>query len=533
MINSAKILLLILSTFIFNFRASSQDLEISSDLIFEGEPYLAINPSNSQHIVVAWMGFVPFNSISIKSRTSFDGGSTWSSEAIIPHEFSGITTTSADPSIEFDDLGNVFLCYVDYNVLMDSGAVFVRKSTDGGLMWDAPVEVINIHSDGANKPADRPWMRIDRSSGMNNGNIYVTTMTPRVFGFIPPPYHPYFTRSTNGGLSFEPWQYLDAPGWLAGSLIPQPTPFPTVTSNGIFYSVYPSWVLTQNVNAQYVLAATSDGGNNFTHSLITAPPNSSAVTDQDAKRGFPLISNPSNNNHLVFLNLLNTNGDADVFMMETFDGGVNWSNAIRINDDPIGNNRMQDLIWADFDDDGDFIVTWRDRRNGTDSTYATASETWAAVRLKDSANFMPNFMLSDTIAAYDSVLASGGNDFMCVDLRNDTIHAVWGDTRNGSLSIWYKRLAIDGTVLSVQEVASEKTPQIKLYPNPTASRIFIEGDNLKNVVVFDSNGKKLMSKQIESEGQNIELNLEGYAKGIYIIEVSTLDSKMSKKVIKR
>ena len=28
--------------------------------------------------------------------------------------------------------------------------------------------------------------------------------------------------------------------------------------------------------------------------------------------------------------------------------GLTWSNSIRINDDPIGNNRMQDLIWADL-----------------------------------------------------------------------------------------------------------------------------------------------------------------------------------------
>lgn len=130
---SIKYLFLFLFTGIALFKTNAQDLNISDGVIFEGEPYLAINPANSQHIVVAWMGHVLLNKISIKSKVSFDGGVNWSEENVIPHEFDG--ATSADPTLEFDNLGNVFLCYVDYNVLTDSGAVFIRKSMDDGLTY--------------------------------------------------------------------------------------------------------------------------------------------------------------------------------------------------------------------------------------------------------------------------------------------------------------------------------------------------------------------------------------------------------------
>ena len=52
---------------------------------------------------------------------------------------------------------------------------------------------------------------------------------------------------------------------------------------------------------------------------------------------------------------------------------------------------MQDLVWADFDEDGDLVISWRDRRNGDEGTYETASEIWAAFRDKDELVFSPNF----------------------------------------------------------------------------------------------------------------------------------------------
>lgn len=52
----------------------SQNTLVSNGNIFEGEPYLVINPQNQQHLVAAWMGYQLNQKICIKSAVSFNGG---------------------------------------------------------------------------------------------------------------------------------------------------------------------------------------------------------------------------------------------------------------------------------------------------------------------------------------------------------------------------------------------------------------------------------------------------------------------------
>ena len=524
-----RTILLIILVVICKTSLFAQNINVSSGTVFDGEPYLAINPSNAQHIVVAWMGYLPYNYIVIKTKVSFDGGQTWSNTNYIPH--TNPVFGACDPSLAFDNLGNVFLCYVDYNVNIDSGAVYVIKSIDGGLHWGVSVEVINAQSDLGKYPIDRPWISIDRSGGSYNGNIYITTMPPNIFGPLSPPYHPYFICSVDGGNSFEQWKYLDTTGWLAGNIIPQPTPFSTVSSNGVFYSVFPSWVLSQNLNPQFILASSVNGGISFTYNKIIDYPFNIVVNDTLSKKGFPLIANPSNPNHLVFFNLFKIHGDADVFMWESFDGGNTWTDSIRINDDPISNNRMQDLIWADFDLDGDLIVSWRDRRNASDSTYTTSSEIWGALRHKDSLTFYPNFRISDSIVAYDSILSYAGNDFMCIELRNDTLNAVWGDPRNGKLNIWFQRMSFSGIILSTQQLACEVIPSILIYPNPINNTVSIEGDKIRQLIIYDMSGKEIIHNNYKKAENKITLDLGYLLKGVYLINILSEQGFQTGKII--
>lgn len=505
----------------------AQNQNLSNGNIFDGEPYLSINPTNSQNMVVAWMGYFPYTKAYIKTKVTFDGGKTWSSLNSIPH--TNTLFGSADPSLAFDNSGNVFLSFIDFNKISNSGAVFVVKSTDGGLTWGNPVEVINVNSD-TQKPIDRPWIGIDRSGGVNEGNIYITTMPPTVFGYLPPPYHPYLSVSLDGGNSFQ-WRYLDTTNWLAGNIIPQPSASNCVASDGSFYAVYPSYVYSQNVYPQYIIASSQNGGKSFSYNTVFS--SLSNVSDTLAKKGYLLITDPSNPNHLTFFYLGTGYGDIDVFMRESFDKGVNWSDATRINDDPIANNRMQDLVWADFDNDGDLVVSWRDRRNGTDSTYTTSSEIWGAVRSKDSTDFSANFRISDSSVPYDTILSYAGNDFMCIKFADDTLNAVWGDTRNGKLNIWFQRMSMTGLISSSQLISSENVPDIEIYPNPSFSSITIEGKHIAKVIVFNEKGKVVLTKQNLNGNENIVVGLKGLSKGIYFVQVTTSKGIILKKIIKQ
>ncbi len=519
---------LIIALFLTITSSFGQNQNISNGSVFDGEPYLSINPTNPQHMVVAWMGYLPFSNIVLKTKVTFDGGQTWSNTNPIIH--ANPVYGSADPSLEFDNTGNVFLSYIDYSSSLDSGAVYVTKSTNGGINWETSVEVINAHSDVGKYPIDRPWMSIDRSDGVNDGNIYITTMPPKAFGTLPPPYHPYFMVSTNGGNSFSPWQYLDTTNWLAGNMIAQPMPTNCVSSNGTFHAIYPSYIISQSVFARYIIASTNDSGNSFTyHTVLNS---TSGISDTLPKKGYLLRSNPSDAYHLAFFYLDKTHGDLDIFMRESFDEGVNWSTATRINDDPIANNKMQDLIWADFDNDGDLVVSWRDRRNGLDSTYTTSSEIWGAVRSKDSTNFSANFQISDNSVPYDTILSFSGNDFMCIKIVDDTLSAVWGDTRNGNLNIWFQRMSMTGLLLSTQQISSEKIPNIKIFPNPSVSTITIDGNYVYEIIIMDENGKALLTKQDLMGSENVVVNLSDLTAGIYFVQVMTAKGTIVKKIIK-
>jgi len=508
----------------------AQNRNLSNGVVFDGEPYLTINPTNSQHLVVAWMGWKLNNKITIKTRVSFDTGLTWSTTNNISHTVS--TYQSADPSLAFDNYGNLFLCFVDYTPSPAAGAVYVIKSTDGGLSWGTPTEVINVNSDGTQQPLDRPWMVIDNSGGVNDGNIYVTTMNPNVFGPVTPPYNPYFIKSTNAGVSFDPWRYLDTTNWKAGSIIPQPMATPCVSSNGTFHAIYPSLVFTQSPPGQYILATTTSAGNTFNYN--TALQILIGNTDTLPKKGYLLIANPADSNHLIFAYPSFDNGDIDVYITESSNAGNTWATPIRVNDDPIANDRMQDLIWADFDTDGDLIVTWRDRRNAPDSTYTVSSEIFGAVRWKDSTNFSPNFVITDSSISYNNVLAQSGNDFMNVNLINDTLYAVWGDTRNNFLNIWFQQKDLKTGAIYIKDLANNTSP-IEIYPNPIKDLLNINsGKNLLNnaeIEIINILGESILKQKVNH--QRTQLNISNLKSGNYLLKFSNQNGTQALKFIKQ
>ncbi len=492
-----------------------QNKNISNGIIFDGEPYLSINPNNSQHMVAAWMGYQFNNQIVIKTRVTFDAGNTWSTTKYIPHK--SPTYTSADPSLQFDNSGNLFLAYIDYKLARDSGTVLVTKSTDGGLNWGTPVKAIDLYDDANTKFCiDRPWMVIDQSNGPNQGTIYVTTMNGE--GASPTPFNPYLVKSTNGGNSFSPYRYIDSTGYLAGSLVSQPMPTPSVGSDGTFYAIYPSYVVTQNPLPQFFIASSSNTGNSFNYNTVYT--SATTFNDSLAKKGYLLISNPANANHLAFFFLHNPNGDGDIYMLESLNKGASWGTPQKINDDVAGNGKMQDMVWADFDDDGDLVVAWRDRRNASGTGYQQPTEIYAAVRKNGSGSFAPNFKISDQSVAFDTVLNGSGNDFMCIKLVDDTLSAVWGDTRNGRLNIWFQRIGFDGTILSTKSIASEKLPQINIYPNPTKNYFSVESDaKIKSISILDVTGKVI--RKIDVNDYKYASKANDLPSGIYQIIAHT------------
>jgi len=502
----------------------SQNINISQGNIFDGEPYIAVNPDNSQHIVIAWMGYKLTQKIAIKVKASFDGGKSWSNESTLKHD--NPLFTSADPSIDFGPEGDVYISYIDFSgfdVEPIQGGIYISKSSDGGLNWKNPVLVLEMNSDPGKRPIDRPWINVDRSQGDNKGNIYITSMNAK--GVDSPPYHPYISVSTDGGSTFN-WKYLDSENWLAGNVIAQPMATNALTSDGIFYAVYPSYVLSQNILPQYILAKSIDGANTFTYN--TAFASASTVNDPNIKRGYLISVDPSDSKHLIFLHLTNNSGNIDVGISESFNEGKNWHEFNKINDD--NSNAMQDMAWGDFNDKGDYVVTWRDRRKAPNNSYANPYEFWATVKYKDSLSFSKNFRISDTIIAFDDILLKSGNDFMNCSYIEDTLYSVWGDTRNGKLNIWFHKTTIpDKNINLIKKISSESNILVKIYPNPTSSNVVIEAKDIIKITIYDINGD--LVKNIKYNFKTDRCKIENLYAGIYILKVETAQGKILKKLV--
>ena len=491
----------------------AQNVNLSGGAFYEGEPFIAMNPADNNHLVVAWMGFQFGQQVVIKTKVSFDGGMTWSGTSILQHVVS--SNGSADPSVRFDNAGNVFVCYIDFdNTNFSNGAVVVSSSTDGGLNWNSPVEAINIGQCPNQLCIDRPWMVIDNSGGTLDGTIYVTSMNAGETVLVTPPFHPYLAVSTDNGNSFGPLRFLDTTNYLVGSIIDKPMPTPAVAADGRFIAIYPSYETSQSLFAQVFMASSYTAGASLSHALV----GQSAIgfSENSTKKGPLLIASEFNPNHYAYLFLSEIQGDLDIFLVETLDAGLTWSPFLRVNDDAVGNNVLQDLVWADFNESDDLVVCWRDRRNGGQG-FSSDSDIYAAVKYSDSSNFSSNFPVTDITVQHDPMLASSGNDFMSVVFSGDTLLAVWGDVRNSVINIFYNKMSVTDPVLDISTISSSDWSLKPLYPNPAKRFIQLDESLIGwNYELLASDGSSVKSGVLTSSNLDIStLNSGSY---ILIVE---------------
>jgi hypothetical protein len=486
--------------------AISQNAMVSEGNYFEGEPYLVMDPTNSQHLVAAWMGFQFNNKVVIKSSVSSDGGDSWSTPTWQAHV--NPSFSSADVSLSYAPSGSLYMAYIDYdNVNFTDGKVLVRKSSDGGLTWGNPSIVIDMSVCPNQLCIDRPWMAIDQSTGVNSGTIYVTAMNANQPNLVTPPYHPYVSISTDEGQSFQT-QLLDASGFLAGSTIPQPMPSPVVLADGTFTALYPSYLQSQSLLPRLIQAKSTNQGQTLSHDV--AYQGTGFGTSASLVKSGPLLrANPNNANQLSYFFLSDAFGESDVTFIETSNNGLTWSSPARINQDPAGNGKIQDLIWADYASNGDLAVCWRDRRNANGSGYSVPTEVYCTVRNNVSNSWMTDFSISDQLVNHASVLEESGNDFMHVILENDTLHVIWGDVRSGNLKIYFTKRGINDSTNKLTTLPSSK---LVVYPNPLTTELNLPEHFIgMDYYILANDGKSIANGKINTQ----KMNFEQIAPGTY------------------
>jgi len=510
-----KALLLFLSlAFVFE-QTKAQNINLSNSAYFNGECYLAVNPKNPKHMVGAWIHFSLSNlKNAMATRTSFDGGKTWSPLQSLPHLYNSFT--SADPTMYFGKDSCVYFAFIDLSGLHsnDSGYIMVTRSTNGGITWRAPVKAISWNAQ-PNLPIDRPWIAADGSNGPYAGRVYLTTQNAY---FTPQPHHPWFTFSSDSGLTWAPISRLDDS--IPSGNITDATAFTTVSANGTFYAAYISYYPAYDVFPRLVVLKSSNGGTSFypyigiTYQVADQVP----AVDSLVKGGLSISSNPADSTNLIITDVTNRFGEPDVVSYNSHNAGKTWSGPVRINDDQSGAyDTCHDLAWGAFAPNGTYAVAWRDRRH-TGRGDSAAYQIYGSTSPNGGNSYTHNFLISDTISP--AVLIPHGDDFLGCGASDSAIYALWSDMRTGAENTFFNSTSLS-KALSVTSISNNSAIKVDAYPNPFHNETTVVIHSAQplqhcKLQVFSIDGKQVADLNVLSNtANNIKFN-NPLAPGTYI-----------------
>src|SRR5436309_11600449 len=341
------------------------------DAINPAEVTIAINPKNPENIAAASFqtGRPPRPRAGSYNYVSTDGGKTWKTVPVADPK----NLTQGDDAVYFSNDGSVYHAHLSFEGIRvarppraESG-ILVDASRDGGLTWDTSVPAIN-HINSVTPFEDKPGFVVDNASGSpNKGNVYLAWTRFDVYGSSDPECHSqiYFSRSTDGGKTFAmPIRISDSAGDCRDSDNTDEGAVPAVGPKGEVYIV---WAGPLGL----VFKKSLDAGLTFTKDKVIGDMPGGwdfSVEGLDRANGMPvtgvdLSSGP--NKGTLYVNWIDArNGDPDVFVMSSRDGGDTWSAPVRVNDDLLKNTKVQFFTWMSVDPiDGSVNVVFYDRRD--------------------------------------------------------------------------------------------------------------------------------------------------------------------------
>jgi hypothetical protein len=300
------------------------------------EPVVVVNPVNPNNIVAVWIQGLFQNFI---AAVSFDGGGTWQQVPVPVTVCSGGPFRgSGDPWLSFAPNGDLHLIGLVGDTL-DTRVTGASKSIDGGLRWSAPIVVPN----SATLVPDHPSVTADPTDpryvyaiwdGEDNGGH----KGPSVF-----------SRTTDSGATWEPARVLVQPkpqDYIQFSQV-------LVLPDGTLVNLFEVWSQQPNkpvTETSLRIMRSPDHGLTWSAPQLAVkmtplllPDGSTSVVDPETGQ---IVNDPTNPSFAVdrrsgnlyavwedgrFSNFQNN----DIAFSMSADGGLTWSNPIRVNQTPL------------------------------------------------------------------------------------------------------------------------------------------------------------------------------------------------------
>ncbi len=304
------------------------------------EPAIAVNPMNPRQVVGVFQD-------NVHASYSQDSGHTWLlAENVDPKNY----RVSGDVSIAFDNQGHAFVCYIAFDKLgtfnywahgATRNGIFVRRSLDGGKTWEPEhIPVAEQPSSPGIPFEDKPYIIADNSKSRYAGNLYIGWTRWRLADS-----QMVLSRSTDDGKTWSQPIEIDAHPGLPRDDNGAAEGFAGVVGpDGKLYAI---WSQDDSI----MFTASRDGGKTFSRAraAIHTAPIMFAIQTLERANGFPQIAIDPTGKRLYVTWSDYRNGDIDVFLATSDDGGKHWSAPIRVNNDPIHNGAEQFFQWLAVD----------------------------------------------------------------------------------------------------------------------------------------------------------------------------------------
>jgi hypothetical protein len=408
---------------------------------------------------------------------SDDLGLNWSIAATVTNNQTGDKGTIAlDYSNQSSYKGRVYLAWVDLQT--NPSAVFTSYSTDEGVSWSNP-QVIN-----PNPPLRCVGGSITTAS---DGTVYatwsgITLVSPFIEDYAG------LAKSTNGGFTWSAQQNIFDMNGISGTLPSKGN----IKVNGL----------------PQVVVDNSEGTRDGWIYIVTTEKNISPA-----------------------------GSDPDIILHRSTNGGVTWSQGIRVNQDAINNGKIQYFPYIEVDNQGGIDILFHDDRNTTsDSTdiFLTRSldggNTWKEFSLNNS-RFKPKPIIGGA--------SSYQGDHISLLAVDDKLYALWMADYSGIYQVWAS--IFDLNVLSVDEPNYNLVDQFHLfqnYPNPfnnsTIIRYSINEESHVRIKVFDVIGREveeLVNETKSSGNYEVYFDANSLPSGIYFYQLNAGNFSDTKKLI--
>src|SRR6476620_5190504 len=381
------------------------------------EPSICVDRNNPNQMSIGWR---QFNSVASNFREAgfaytINGGTGWIAPGVLENN-----VFRSDPVLNSDTAGRFFYLSLVQNFFDD-----LLRSITGGQSWTRV---------GPADGGDKQWFTIDNTNSSGRGFQYQCWSTDgNNYGGR------QFTRSTDGGLTWlDPINIPNSPAWgtldvdSAGNLF----------IGGVNLTTGRIWCV-RSINAKIGgVVPTFDRSTavNLGGDIVFSEPiNPEGLVGQV----FLAVdrSGTSTNDNVYMLASVQPSGftnGSDVMFARSTNGGITFSAARRVNDDPVNHAKWHWFGTLSVAPNGRVDAVWYDMRNGPNNI---TSQVFYSYSTDGGNSWSPNVAVSNLFnpfIGYPNQQKIG--DYITVVSDNTSANVAYAATFNGEEDIYYVRL---------------------------------------------------------------------------------------------